>query len=291
MGIQGVGHEKGLTMFVGDMGQKQEKTQQVKNGTIFAGGLMNPQGDSANIMANKELARKQAKKLVSDVFHRDMKLDDSMEESVQAQEALLKKAGDAGRQIEQLESNLEDLKESYGVIVDENGKEIVTNGNAEEYEANVNGINEEAMIWGGIRSGAIEGKREIGKALEETKIERLKSHAMVDGSKQAEEIMKNASKEAAASLINQAKDTMDQKAEEAEKKQETIQEKKEEEEKLRDDSQSSDEPLKETQKEMQNAVKETMGDQEELDRKLRKIMEANQVLMEDLKGLDVDTEI
>ena len=117
-----------------------------------------------------------------------------------------------------------------------------------------------------------------GNAVEGMKQALLQVHPMVDASKQANEIIKEALKEEQSTLMEEMKETYDQKTEEAKKEAEEAKEKNE---KLHNTSEET-----KTGKEMQAILEAST--EVDLQNNLKK---SNVLLEEDLKGIEVDESV
>ena len=126
-------------------------------------------------------------------------------------------------------------------------------------------------------------------------IERGKTHGIVDAEKDKEEILAAASKEIQSMLVDDAKEKMDEKAEEVKEAAEARKEKKEEEEERieaakehKKDTEDFVEDIQETVSELTKQAVDSDQIMEDVNDQIKKIMLEEKLLEEDLKGLTVN---
>ncbi len=227
--------------------------KQLQNNTVFAGNL-NLMEDP--IAKKREEARKEAMGLLTNQFKIDSDIDNGMEE------------------VARLEAQMQKMIEEDGL---------------EEGSEELKSIQEEIKYW---KSEAYKSESAImgeNAAVRETKMALLKrTYDMRDASKDAEKIMEAASKEIVDMLKQDAIDKIDEDMEEEQEKAEEIKEEQEEKEKLieKDKEQKK---LEETTKELITADSDT--EKSKLQKEIQKILEEQDLIEEDLKGLAVDASI
>lgn len=239
--------------------QVTDKTQksQIKNGSVFAGNLNLPE---SSIEQKKKEAKRQAWKLIQDTWTSEQKIDDSVAERKSHYEEMKEQMGEYQSEWNRLNRSKADLKETYGVLDDsEEQKDLELLEKRQDYQMGNTSLKfseeEKERLEFLDESGTTEYQQralEYSAAahvyqeyVEQTKkqmaddvsdmraimIERLKSHPMVDASKNAEEVLAAASKEIVGMIVEEGKDKIEEKQEEEEEKaeeQEKKQEKKEE---------------------------------------------------------------
>lgn len=133
-------------------------------------------------------------------------------------------------------------------------------------------------------------------AVRKIKIERLKSHAMVDAEKAKEELLAAASKEAMSMMVEDAKSQIDEKAEEVKEAAEDRKEKEEEEEKrieaAKEDKTQAEAVTENIRENISNMTEQVLTSDEvtrDIEDEIKKIMAEEKLLEEDLKGLTVNT--
>lgn len=311
------------TVFMGDdtlrarHGQEDAQKESDKK-SIFAGSL-NKVVDP--IQQKKQQAQKQAMKIVGDTWANDRKIDDDIEQRrarVEESREIIKKAkGELGR----IAKEREELRDRYGVEADsqeEMDLKLLEKGiNAEKPDSGVrltkeeeeqieqikkNGLTEyqtrslEMKNGGGLYEDEIAEAEKVMRtetaAITSIKLERLKSDPMVEAQKNAKEIIDAARDEIIGMLIDEGKDHIDEEMEEKKEAAEKAEEKKEEQEE-KTEKKKEKENQEEQFREQIKASTELMTKSDELlddvQRKVKKILDEMKLLEEDLKGAAVDT--
>ena len=212
------------------------------------------------------LAKKRADKLVGNVFKSDKKMDLGVNEMKDKREALL---SDTTKQLKEL-SDLKDQR-----------KEMLSQADDPVMAQNIKDIDERMTeIWKKVEENRVLAKT-YGQAVSDVKVERLKSHAMVDASNEAEDLLIQSAKELAASLMDEAKSNIE---EDMEKTKEEAQKAKEKQEEKKPDKDKTEETLAEK-------LVEQSKKKEDADEKIKKMIDELNLLMDDIKGIEVDTNI
>lgn len=120
---------------------------------------------------------------------------------------------------------------------------------------------------------AEQGIASINSSLRGIQIERLKKHPMIDAQKNAQDILMQASKEIIGELRNEAVDHIQEKLDEVVEKAQEEAAKKEE-----DD-------------EVQEVVSAYQGKRSKADQELKKMMDNLELILEDIKGAEVDVNL
>lgn len=311
------------TIFMGDSSRAERHGQTLqgqKGGkkTIFAGSLNQNQD---LITQKKQQARKQAMKLVGDVWAADQKVDDDLamrRENIKMQKQAM---GKANGELRRIEEERKALRESSGVAEDSQEEQDLqllvkyekykrnpteVSISKEEYErldelkdAPLTEYQQRSLEM--FQSGdtyfqeaqeAQEQIRQDSSAIAATRQGMLKSKAMLEAKQAADEIMEAASKEIVGMLIDEAKDHIDQemqeKVEAAQKKKE---EKEEEEERIRkrEEKEQQEEELREQIQDSTQGVLVMEDAMDEVQQEIKKLLEEQKLLQEDLKGAAVDS--
>ena len=212
------------------------------------------------------LAKKRADKLVGNVFKSDKKTDLSVNEMKDKREALL---SDTTKQLKEL-SDLRDRR-----------KEMLSQADDPVMAQNIKDIDERMTeIWKKVEENRALAKT-YSQAVSDVKVERLKSHAMVDASNEAEDLLIQSAKELAASLMEEAKSNIEEKMEQTK---EEAQKAKEKQEEKKPDKDKTEETLAEK-------LVEQSKKKEDADEKIKKMIDELNLLMDDIKGIEVDTNI
>lgn len=264
--------------------RQAEKKDSGNRKTIFAGDLA-ARPDS--IMLRKKQAQKQAMKVLQDTFDVDKKMDLSMEDMTARQEELREKNLGYQREIDQINSQKQELLKAYGIT--EDSEEI-----PEEYQQRMQELEENETMYRGYIEGNNAAIKGISISLSDTKIERLKEHSMVDAAKQSEEILQAASREIYGELINEGKKHLEEKMEEEKEKAEKRAEKKEEQEERLEKAEERKENLEkktENDREMLETIRSYNEPDAAADKEIQEILEKLKLIKDDIKGAAVDQNI
>ncbi len=132
-------------------------------------------------------------------------------------------------------------------------------------------------------------------AIRSIQLERLKTHGMVDAEKAKESILAAASKEIEGMLIDDAREKLDEKAEEVKEAADKREEKKEEEEArieaAKEDKKEKEELIEDIRENVTELTEQAVDSSEimeDVNDQIKKIMQEQKLLEEDLKGLSVN---
>lgn len=226
-----------------------------KSDSIFAGDLNLME---TPIEQKRKQAQKQAMKLIQDAWANEQKIDESVSERKYHYEQMKQQKGSAQKELNDINSNREELKEAYGITDDsEEQKDLellerrqdVNNGfgppltKAEEeklkeidekplteYQQRMLEYNDLSAKFRKEVQEADAGMKDDAADMRAIMIERLKTHPMVDAQKSADKIMEAASKEIIGMMREEAMEEIDKKVEEEKEKAEEKKEEKEEKE-------------------------------------------------------------
>ena len=291
------------SIFIGDTSKEarsgaveKENTQEGRK-SIFAGNL-NENTDP--IAKKRQEAQKKAMKVVSDAFKNEQKIDEDLENRCEHMKEQQQELKDANRQWQELEAGKEELKETYGVTEENPGNE--------EYQERVAELSKQQEAFAKEMEQAKKGIREETAIIRGVSLERLKTHPMLDATKQKEEILDAASDEIMGMLIEEGKEHLEEKIEENKEKAEKLQEEKEQQE-------EQTEAVKEKVEEMEAFVeknkasnKEKQAGNEQIDDSIYEMVELQEMkvdvqkevesivdkmalVIEDIKGACVDQKL
>lgn len=289
-----------------------EKKEQIKNGTLFAGDL---NGAQDNIITKRALASREALKTILDQFARDNKTSDGMDEIRGRQEELAKQMEDATSKIEEINENKQLLMESYGIdenseehknlklleksmdfgeVLSEEEQETLANmGPLTDYQKEALKQDEMINAWEDVRQAAKLGYQNAGNTIVDIKLELLKQKPpMLKAQEEAAKIMEDARKEVIGMLRKEAVDNVEERAEEEKEKEEKLKEtEKEKEEKTAKSEKTEQQKQADRIEEEQNDIVQAYDTQDKLEKELQEIVQINEVLEEDLKGIKIDATI
>lgn len=261
----------------------KENKEQVRNGSVFGGGLKQKLDPVA---LKKEQAQKRAMKIWTDAASAEQKIDIDLEERAAHMDELRQKMKELQGQVNSISEEQEALKEQYG-ITDDGPKPA-------EYVSRYMELEKAKGEFQRQLDEANQGYLEESNIIKGIKKGRLKSHAMADAQKEKDEMMIEASKEAAFGMMNEVKEKIDEEQAEQKEKAEEKAEKKEAEEELREAIREKTEGRKSDEEEPALEVTEAEdfiqleSVKEEVQKEVKKMVNEMNLLVEDLKGAAVD---
>ena len=275
------------------------------------------------IAAKKEEAGKKAMKIVGEAFANERKIDDDLRARNERVKSLQNEKGEAEKMIKEIEDGRAALRDEYNI--DENSqeekdlklleKEIRAKMSGSDIQLSkddieaINQIKKAGLSEYQQRSlemiesevphenTAYEAGEEIkleNQIISATKIERLKSHAILDVEKQADSIMEEASKEIFGMLIDEAKEHID---EEAEKQEEKAKAEKEKQEEFQERIEAAKEKKKENEElteDILEGVSENASmasDVSAVQQEIKDMMNKMKLIEDDIKGVAVDKSV
>lgn len=272
------------------------------------------------ITTKREEAKKRAMKIVGDAFANERKIDDDLDARRERIKTLQNEMGIAKRAIQEIEDSRNELRNMYGVDLDSQEEQdlklLEKEIDARMPGSNISLTREEVEKIADIKANglseyqerslemkesefsyvktAYEAEEEIkmeNQIISATKLERLKTHPIVDAKEQAKAIMDAASDEIIGMLVDEAKEHID---EEAEKKKEEAKEKAEEKEELEERIEKVKEEKKEKEKMTEEIlegvaeVENNSKDMEMAQQEIKDMMNKMKLIEDDIKGAAVD---
>lgn len=278
---------------------QNQKNQTSKNNpdSLYAGD-MNLYNEAVTKKTN---ARKRAMKLIMDTYGNDKKIDDGLNEIREHQKRLSENLDTANSELNRLKESKEQLKEKYEIEEDsqeqkdlellekynkdpfslskEEIERLKNMGPVTDYQRETMELNALKDDWQKVADASSEGIVNASKAISTIQIERLKSHEMTDSQTEAKEILESSAKEIADMILSEAKDKVDENLEEK------IEDAKEAKKK-----EQAEKAAQEKEETIENADTEN-EDNEQLMKDLKKIIDEEQVVEDDIKGLIMDAMI
>lgn len=278
------------------------------------------------IAQRKQIYEKQAMHLVTTADAGERRIDENIEKSRERIRTLIEETGEANHALKNIEQKMAEAKEAYqveddsqeqkdlelmqkcydiqkhgssaGKLTEEEKQRLADMGEPTEYQKYAMELYEQADVWKTKRESNQNKVAGEKSALRSIEISRLESQAMPDAQNVKEELMKTASKEAVGMLLQDTKEQIDEKAEkvkeEAEEKREE-QEKQEERVEAVKENRTKTEVVVENNRENIEKITEQVLDSDdisqEINTEVKKILEEQKLLEEDLKGLTLDTEV
>lgn len=291
-----------------------------QNKAVFFGNtfLGNAGGDrKEQIARKKELHKKEAMHVVTTAFRTEKKTEEEGEGKLNEHIQMLQKENEGYNSfINDLKSQMKQLQEDYGVadgseeqkdleilkklhdkssLTKEETERLSEMGEQTEYQKQAMELYAQADD---LKTKMADNQKQISgdtKTIRSIKINKLKSKAMLEAQQAKDDIMEAASKEAVSMMIQDAQQTIDEKAEEIKEEAEKREEKKEEQEECieaakesKTNAEAAAENVREHIDEMTKQVLDSDDITRDMDEEIKKIMEEEKLLMEDLKGITLD---
>lgn len=278
------------------------------------------------INAKKQMARKDAFKLISDAWDSDKNARGAIKEMEDEKKNKSQTLVELYSKIEYLENEKSELKEKFGISDDSQEQkdlELLL-----KYQDNKNHVSfdrfsdeererlkelqnisltdyqksvlEKNGIQGELRNEArdMEGSlRALTSAITDSEIERLKSQDMIKADKAADEILEASDKDAVGMMLQDGMKHIDEEAEKSREEAEKIREEKEERderiEAAKEKRQEQEEILEgKTRTDILELTAEignkTVNHMSEAQKKVQQILKENNMINEDLKGIEID---
>jgi hypothetical protein len=249
-----------------------------------------------DIPTQKKLAaRKQAVKKRGEVFSEQLKTDQEIASRQEHMAELEKEAVNAQNELDKLTQSKEKLAEAYKDNLD-----------SDEYKEKLLELEKAETEWKSRVDSAKSEKDGESATINGIKLALLKSDPMVKASKEANDIMDKSNKDIVNELVGQAKDNMEEKLEEKIEDAKKVKEEKEEEEKKkveREKKQEQYEKLDDTKNSREVAVEnsdvedtaevvQTAGTtHDRIQQEIKNLIKTQQLVEEDLKGLEIDQQM
>lgn len=296
--------------------------------TLFGGNLFQNGNDMTvqeRIAQKRHLYVKQGTKMVKDADKTERKIDKSIDDARNQVKETVDLLGEYQKKIGEIDDKLAQAKEEFEVEDDSQEQkdlEILLKQQRQGSGMGEPMSKEEMQRYDEIKGQltdyqkiALEAYKErdhytkqvgkaeikiqaINQAIRQIKIDRPASQVMQDAQRNKEDLMEAASKEIQGMLMEDAKDKIDEKAEEIQEAAEKREEKKEElEERLeavkedKEETEEAAESAAETAQEMAKQIIDSDALNTSVDEEVKKKMEELQKHLEELKGIVIDTNV
>lgn len=303
-------------------GQKNKSNEK----TIFVGNLRQNFGTKSLIEQKQEDAQKQVMKLIGDAWSKDQKVASNIEDMKQQKIDKMTEIQEYQSRIKDIKENKIALQEEFGI--DPESQEQKDLELLEKYQNYMNGSDfanfskEEIERLGQLQNiprteyqnevlklnNAVgEMRKQISRveqkvamltySITDATIEQLKTQNMIKANDVADEIMDAVDREILAMLVEEGVNNVDEKMEEEQEKVEEAAEKQEEREEWIEEAK---EARKEQEELIKGAIeadsldisktiqKQASNNMEEVQKKIQKILKQNNLVNEDLKGIEID---
>ncbi len=306
----------------------QDTNNTSKSGTvksIYVGKLDN-NGTQNAIEQKKQQARKQAMKLMSDAWNKDNKRQSKVDDLSDTKSGIVQQISDLKEHIKNIDSEKENKRVEYGV--DKDSQEQKDLELLEKYQENKFGTandkfsKEEVDRLKELQNTPLTDYQKSALRLNSTKtdfnadIDRLnsklmglsmsimdaetdreKAQDMVKATDTGDKIIENANNEIFGMLVEEGKDNLDEKTQEAEEKHEEAQEQQKEQDERLDNMKERRQEQEKIIKGQANAdniqidvnvKKQTTSNVKDAQNQIQKIMKENNMTNEDIKGIEID---
>lgn len=316
-GVNGVG------MALNAVGPGQESG---KGKSIFAGELMVPSKTDNLVEEKRQSAKKQAMKLIGDAWGKDQKLLKKIDDKWNLWEDKMSQIKDSGNRISDIEEAKARLQEQYEIDPEsqeqkdlellekyqdwQNGVKGLEFSNEEkqrleelqyesrtEYQVEVLKLNDDSGKEKVSIDKLGEQAERIKGSISDDKMTQAISQDMLKAQDTADEVMDAAGREIMNLLAQEGKDKIDKETEEEKEKAEAIQEEKQEQQekidKAREDRKEQREivegDLKADQLDQELSLKQRNSNNVEIAQStIRRMIKENNLVDEDLKGIEID---
>lgn len=274
------------------------------------------------IAEKKQRYQKQGMKIVRDARKGEKQIDQSIEDSKERVRAMLDENDAANAEINEIHAKEEQAKKDFGIgdedqeqkdlellkkqqdilsnrsndtLTEEEQKRLDEMGSPTEYQRYALELHgRESVLRDSMEKNEEKMSSEV-RTVHMVKIERLKSHAILDAQKSKDELMQSASQEAISMLMDDVKEKIDEKVEEEQEKANDRKEEKEEEEArieaAKEDqtqAEAAAEKSKENISDMTSDITDSQMQEQSVSQEVQKIMQEQKLLEEDLKGIALD---
>lgn len=310
-----------------DMSIKNSKTGAKNNvKSISAGNLNNMTDREFNISQKRKSARKQAMKLISDAWDKDNKAAQNIKNMETEKADIAVQNSDLKSKLKDIDKSQKDLQELYGVAPESQEQKDLEL--LKKYQDNRNGVSndkfskeevdrlkelqneplteyQKKVLMINSAKDAIRSQIDKNdlKAMNKTmsinsaKTEQLKSQDMLKASDAADSIIDAAEEDIFGMLVNEGKqnidDNMKEQQEEAKKAEEEKEKKQEQIDEAKKKRQEEKEILENEQQadklELDTSIKnQTVDHLSEAQQQVEQIMKKNNLINEDIKGIEID---
>lgn len=283
-----------------------------------------------NMEEKKLNAQKKAWKIVSEANAKENMVDENISNMQKKIEGWKESSQTLQKEIDQIHNNIDQLKEEYGVSDDsqeqkdlellmkqqakmqgdtsieltkEESVRLASMGELTDYQTRALGYSESLYGKSEEMKQNVEQIKFANSTINGIKVDRCKSHAMVDAKVESDQLLETISKEIEGQLITEAKEEIDHKIDQMEeeaskkaKEKEVEEEKKEKTKELKETNSAQNGEGESSHQANSNqgadAVEVSLDtDVMQVQRKISKILKEENLLEEDLKGIALDTNL
>ena len=293
---------------------------------VQANGLTFAKDKDSQIETRRNNARKQAMKVISDAWGKDISAAQNIDDMEGLKEVKLSEINEIKSKMKDIENTKKSLQNEYGVADDSTEQKDLEL--LEKYQNNMNGSSYDEFsddeikrlkelqnaplteyqkkvlslnaMKGEISNDADAKQHEVNAltgSISNATLEQLKSRGMEKATDAADEILDSAEKEIFGMLIEEGKNNIDDKIEEEKEKAEEAADKKEEQdEKVEEAKEKRKEQEKIIEGQQESDVldqnvsmnKQSVAKSDEAQKNIEKILKDNNLVNEDIKGIEID---
>lgn len=313
-----------LTVNVNNINTLLFRNDGIENNSMKMFGGKSEDKLSDMVKVKKDFARSQARRLIENAFSGDEKQAESIEKLKNLKGKLSEEKAYLMEKLDDIDKNKKKLKEEYGINDDSKeqkdlellykfqdalgGKTIGFSKeemdrlyflqDVERTEYQKQCLRENANVAAlELSLELIDRKAEVyTKAISDAEIEQLKNQSMEKADRAADDLMEAASEEVKSMIAKDAVEKENERIEKEEEKQEKIEEEKEKEAEREEKEEEREElyevlsdEMKLSKLEMEFSSPSSSDTKiDDVQRKIKKIMEENNLISEELKGLEID---
>lgn len=250
---------------------RQEEKQGEQGKTLNAAEL----SLGRDVVAQKKLdARKEAMKKLGDVFSSQLKTESNIASRTERMTKLEEEAVNAQKELDKVAKGKAELAETYK-----------DNLNSDEYITELINLDKAEDEWTVRVQSAKSQKAEESATISAIHQALLKADPMVKATKAADKIIEKANNEIVDELVNQAKEDIDEKLEEEIEEVKKAKEEKEKEEKTQVERENSE------VNDATEVIQTADATHDKIQSEIQNLIRAQQLIAEDLKGLEVDQQL
>lgn len=306
--------------------QKKGQAAGSKRKNIDGSAIAFNQGTESAIARKRKLAQEKAMRLISRAWDKDKAVAQGLQDKQELIDAKTKKNAERSSQLKDIETQKQSMQEEYGITADSQEQKDLEllekyqnykQGNFSEnfskeeierlkelqnvpmtdYQKQVLSLNRVANQISTDMNQDTASIEALTNSIRDERINQLGSQDMVNAKEAADAVMDAANQEILGMLMQEAKDHIDEKAEEEQKRAEEVAKEKEaEEEKLekaKEKRENAEELVKgeiktEQLEQEQQIQQQSDRHTKEAQKNIRKIIKQSQLIDEDLKGIEID---
>lgn len=323
-----INNKQGMFLYINsdDKTDKNDKSDDKIGRNIFGGNFNQNLDINAKVEQKRKQAQKQAMKLIMEAVNKDKEALDARNELTELRDQKVAEVIEGNGSIKSFEEQKEQLRQQYGVAEDSDEQKdlellqkyqnSIGGANSEnfteeeldrlrelqnaprtEYQNRVLEINQAQVAAQNKVNKSEQEIRALSAGIYDMKSEQLKSKTMLEAKESADNLIEVTEDEIVGMLVQDAKDKVDEKAEEEKEKAEEVAEKKEEQEERLEEQKEKREDLEELLigavensklKQEIEAVQSVPNSVADAKVAIFNMLEEQGLVADDLKGIEID---